>query len=271
MPRLIDDLSRRQWRFGEVERQPLTSTPGDDRSTIASWWPATVPGDTRADLVVAGRLPAGVSPEDLRQSAWVDDRDWWYKVTLDPVGAGHSQVLEADGIDYLSSLWLNDRCLASHEGMFGRQTVVLPSGTGARELAVRIWGSGALRKGSNPAWRRAARFLLARAALGTEYFPDRLSVTKAQFGFGWDFAPRVLACGIWDDIRVITVRGHTWKTFTPWRSRWTTDRTRRACGGISDSLSAAFRARVAAARLPPTYRSASSATARPFALAARFP
>jgi beta-mannosidase len=51
------------------------------------------------------------------------------------------------------------------------------------------------------------RWGLARLGVGAEYFPDRLNVTKAQFGFGWDFAPRVLTCGIWDDIRLVLVRG----------------------------------------------------------------
>jgi beta-mannosidase len=34
-----------------------------------------------------------------------------------------------------------------------------------------------------------------------------MTVPKAQFSYGWDFSPRVLSCGIWDDIRLVSCRG----------------------------------------------------------------
>jgi beta-mannosidase len=94
--------------------------------------------------------------------------------------------------------------------MFARQTIFLSPWINEpepHELGVRIAGSGVLRKGRDGLLRRGVRAFLAQAGLGAEYFPDRLNVTKAQFGFGWDFAPRVLTCGIWDDIRVVLARG----------------------------------------------------------------
>jgi beta-mannosidase len=33
-----------------------------------------------------------------------------------------------------------------------------------------------------------------------------MATTKAQFGFGWDFSPRLLSAGIWDDIRLVRAR-----------------------------------------------------------------
>ena len=56
-------------------------------------------------------------------------------------------------------------------------------------------------------WRRAIRWLLGKVSPGTEYFPDRMATPKAQFSFGWDFAPRLLSTGIWDDIRLVVTRG----------------------------------------------------------------
>ena len=66
---------------------------------------------------------------------------------------------------------------------------------------------GALPKLPNPPWRRAFRWLLGKVSPGTEYFPDRMATPKAQFSFGWDFAPRLLSTGIWDDIRLVVTRG----------------------------------------------------------------
>jgi beta-mannosidase len=208
MPRTIKDLSGSSWRFGAVDRQPFAPSPRRPclRVCLAA---CTVPGDTRSDLI-AWSAPGFYSPAALRESEWVDDRDWWYTLPLKQVEPGLTAVLEAEGIDYLSSIWLDERCLRVHEGMFSRQTVILSpllDQPGAHELGIRIWGSGALRKSADGPVRRTVRGLLKRAGVGAEYFPDRMNVTKAQFAFGWDFAPRVLTCGIWDDIRLVLARG----------------------------------------------------------------
>ena len=36
--------------------------------------------------------------------------------------------------------------------------------------------------------------------------PSVCLTTKAQFSFGWDFSPRLLTTGIWDDLRLVTAR-----------------------------------------------------------------
>jgi beta-mannosidase len=211
MSRRILDLSPLPWRFGRVERQPFGAQPVDDRASVTEWLPARVPGDVRADLIAAGRIPPVETPEGIAAGVWVDDYDWWYRVDL-PGGLAADEVtiLEADGIDYYSAIWLDGQRLAAHAGMFSRQSLVLSptlNAPGAHELAIRVWGQGALPKAPNPPWRRAFRWLLGRVSPGTEYFPDRMATPKAQFSFGWDFAPRLLSAGIWDEIRLIVTRG----------------------------------------------------------------
>ncbi len=211
MTRRTLDLSTLPWQFGPVERQPFTAQPADDRAAAAEWLPARVPGDVRADLIAAGRIPPLDTPEGIAAGAWIDDRDWWYRVTL-PGGLAPDEVaiLEADGIDFYSAIWLDDRLLSTHAGMFSRQTAVLTptlNAPGPHELAIRIWGAGALPRGANRPWRRAIRWLLGKVSPAAEYFPDRLLTPKAQFSFGWDFAPQVLSTGIWDEIRLVVARG----------------------------------------------------------------
>ena len=48
---------------------------------MAQWLPARVPGDVHADLIAAGRIPPVETPEGITASAWVDDYDWWYRIT----------------------------------------------------------------------------------------------------------------------------------------------------------------------------------------------
>ncbi len=211
MTRRILDLSTLPWQFGRAGRQSFGPQPVDDRASVVEWLPAAVPGDVRADLIAAGRIPPVETPEGIAAGAWVDDCDWWYRVEL-PGGLAPDDVavLEADGIDYYSAVWLDDRRLATHAGMFSRQAIVLSpwlNAPGAHELAIRVWGGGALPRLPNPPWRRAMRWLVSKLSPGTEYFPDRMATPKAQFSFGWDFSPRLLSAGIWDEIRLVIARG----------------------------------------------------------------
>ena len=213
MSRRILDLSALPWQFGRVERQPFGAQPVDDRASVAEWLPARVPGDVRADLIAAGRIPPVETPEGIAAGAWVDDYDWWYRTELPgDLTPDEVAILEADGIDYYSAIWLDDQRLATHAGMFSRQSIVLSPRINAPGAAARSWRSASGVAARCPScrirrWRRAIRWLLGKVSPGTEYFPDRMATPKAQFSFGWDFAPRLLSTGIWDDIRLVVTRG----------------------------------------------------------------
>jgi beta-mannosidase len=210
MSRRILELSTCAWEFGQVARRPFGPSPVDDRGAAREWLTARVPGNVRADLIAARRIPPVETPEGIAAGNWVDDNDWWYRVKLAAgYAAGEIVILEADGIDYLSAIWLDDHLLATHAGMFARQTVALSpwvNEPGPHELAIRIWGGGALPKLADPPLRRLARGLVQRFSPGVEYFPDRMAIPKAQFSFGWDFSPRLLSAGIWDDLRLVVTR-----------------------------------------------------------------
>jgi beta-mannosidase len=209
MSRSILDLGTLRWQLGQAPRQPYHSAPVDDRIAVREWLPATVPGDVRADLIAAGRIPPVETPEGIAAGAWVDDCDWWYRAEL-PSSDASLVALEADGIDYLSAIWLDDRLQTTHAGMFARQAVILSPvlcAPGPHELAIRVWGGGSLPALPNPPARRALRWLFKKLSPGFEYFPDRMAIPKAQFSFGWDFSPRLLSAGIWDGMRLVSARG----------------------------------------------------------------
>ncbi len=211
MARQTLDLSTLAWRMGPAPRQPYSAHPADDRRAVRAWHPARVPGAVRADLAAAGLVPPVDTPEGIAAGDWVDAVDWWYEVQLPGGWPSNEQiVLEADGIDDRCAVWLDDRLLATHAGMFARQAVVLSprvNAAGPHTLAVRIWGAGALPRLPNPPWRRLIRRALKLTDTTAEYFPDRMATPHAPFSFGWDFAPRVFGTGIWDDIRLVICRG----------------------------------------------------------------
>lgn len=210
MSRRVLDLSSLKWQFGQAPRRPFSASPRDDRPAVSAWMPAAVPGDVRADLIAAGRIPPIDTPDGIAAGSWADGCDWWYRAELPSSYApDDAVVLEADGIDFQSAIWLDGQLLATHAGMFSRQHVILSprvNTPGPHELAIRVWGAGALPRLRDPLPRRALRWLIGRLSPGAEYFPHRMATPKAQYSFGWDFAPRVLSTGIWDDLRLVTAR-----------------------------------------------------------------
>ena len=75
------------------------------------------------------------------------------------------------------------------------------------QLAIRIWGSDALPKMKlsprERVWKRMINPVLPDSSAP---YPDRFATLKCQMQFGWDFAPRLRTCGIWDEASVVVTR-----------------------------------------------------------------
>ncbi|MFQ5576251.1 MAG: glycoside hydrolase family 2 protein, partial [Anaerolineae bacterium] len=200
------------WQFGQVARLPFDAPDVDDRAAVKTWLPAAVPGSVRLDLLAQGML-AGPAWRTLPgDSEWVDAADWWYRTTLKAdVRPGERAFVRFYGLDYRAAIFVNGRQVARREGMFSRHTLdVTEAAAGGRfELAVRLWGGGALPRRAltrrQKIWRAIAG-RLHRSWVGV--YPPRSAGLKAQMWFGWDFAPRLLTVGIWDDVETI-VTGDT--------------------------------------------------------------
>ena len=103
---------------------------------------------------------------------------------------------------------LNGRELGRGPGMFAAREweVTEQLRRGSAELAVRIWGGGALPRWPETRRLRFQRWLMNKVQGGIGAFDDRLLTWKAPVHSGWDFAPRLLAAGIWDDVTLHTAR-----------------------------------------------------------------
>jgi len=213
------DLNGPDWQFGCVPQKPVDCEDANDCHQVAEWLPATVPGNVRADLLALGRISDpfyGLNNED---SQWVDEWDWWYRKALSlQLDEGERAFLVFEGIDYISTVYLNGVELGRREGMFSRQVYEITrhlfdpfaessSGQFSESVVtVRIWGSATLPRPQltvgQRAWNRISGTLMPKF----EAFPDRIRTLKCQMGFGWDFAPRLRTMGIWDDVYLVVTR-----------------------------------------------------------------
>ncbi|MEM3087256.1 MAG: glycoside hydrolase family 2 TIM barrel-domain containing protein [Halobacteria archaeon] len=136
--------------------------------------PARVPGTVQAALVEAGLLPDPYRDENARLLEPTALREWWYRVRFTAsVAPGRRLWLRFAGVDCDAEFWLNGERLGRHVGMFSPvEFDIAPHLRPENLLAVRL----------DPPPRKRRRAL------------------KAQFGYRWDFAPRIVTSGLWDEV-----------------------------------------------------------------------
>ncbi len=208
--RRIIDLNGDDWRLGQA---PPEASPGRARwrelAQVETWLPARVPGNVRADLLRAGRLPDLAWGRNAEAAQWVDDHCWWLARDFSRSPAPGERIhLILRAVDYIGDVFLNGHHLARHEGMFSPQeyeiTALLQE---TNRLAVRLLGNRWLPHDRSNTWEKLLNRIEARASDLAARFPERRDSLKCQMGFGWDFAPPLRSLGIWDDVYAVVSGG----------------------------------------------------------------
>lgn len=203
-------LNDSNWFVGAVAPQKFSAP--NDFARVQGWIPATVPGDVRLDLLAIHKIPDPFLGKNNDASQWVDDYDWWYRRNVELAVKDDTRTfLIFEGIDYQCAVYWNDVKLGEHVGMFSRLVYEIPREKifETNQLAVRVSGGNQLpRLKLNPherIWKNIAWRVIPHAAQAQE-FPERYATLKCQMSYGWDFAPRLLTCGIWDEARIVQTR-----------------------------------------------------------------
>jgi beta-mannosidase len=205
MSRQIVELNGDDWRLGQA---PPDADPGQaawqELDRVAEWLPASVPGNVRADLIRAGRLPDlayGLQPEAAQ---WADEHCWWLVREFSLPSFAERVHLVLRGVDYIGDLFFNGQSLGRHEGMFSPQVLDVTGLLGAENrLAIRVAGSRWLPHNRSTPWLKALNLVEAKLSGLPGRFPQRRDTLKCQMGFGWDFAPPLRTMGIWDDVYLV--------------------------------------------------------------------
>jgi beta-mannosidase len=170
----------------------------------------------RLDLLRINKIPDPFLGLNNEASQWIDAYDWWYRreLSFEPSHENgiNRRFILLDGVDYQCSVYSGNEELGSHVGMYSRQVYEIPQNVdadGTLCLRVRVSGGrqlpGLKRKRSERVWQKVAERALPHAEHTIE-FPDRYATLKCQMGYGWDFAPKLLTCGIWDTAWLVGCR-----------------------------------------------------------------
>lgn len=163
------------WRYAEKP----------DTADLLHWYPASVPGSVHHDLLRARLIPDPYLDQNSLHAEWAAQRTWIYKKRfMSPtVTPGERVHLRFEGIDYTADIFLNGERLGQHRSMYtpvefditGRLTAA-----GENLLAVVL--------------QRAPD---EESQVGRT---ERVRTHKSRMTYGWDFCPRLIHLGLWDDV-----------------------------------------------------------------------
>ena len=197
----------------ELRDEPLGGEPAETAARLQAlrqgWIASPVPGDIHQGLVAAGRIEEpllGLNSEDCR---WTEDRAWWYRKTFDaPSGWKTADRVEIalDGLDANAELFLNGLHIGAHRNAFRPFVADVKPGLRPTGNVLLIRLSAGLETVCEadldaPDGVRAPTEASKgrRAGRGDE---RRIMVRKPQYGFGWDWSPRIATTAIGGDVRL---------------------------------------------------------------------
>lgn len=162
-----------------------------DNKTIS----AQVPGDITVDLYRAGLVKNPYFGLDYKDIEWVARRDFTYRTTIcadKELLNNQSVTVVFDGIDVFADVYLNGTHLGATKNMF---------------LQYRYEIRNLLHEGNNTLTVEMHSTLNAMDKIDAAGYyaifnEKRMFVRKAQCHFGWDWAPKICAYGIWNDVYI---------------------------------------------------------------------
>jgi beta-mannosidase len=192
----------------------LNSTWYFKQSDKTEWLPAKVPGNVFMDLLENQLIKDPYYADQVNESRWVEKKNWEYKTTfLCEAAVLKNQHIDLifEGLDTHASVYLNDSLILKANNMFRSWTVDVKKFIRAGQNNIKIVFESAVLYGQKEAAKLP--YVLPEE--------ERIFSRKAQFQFGWDFAPRFAGCGIWkpiklsvwNDVKILSVH-HQLNTFS---------------------------------------------------------
>ena len=156
-----------------------------DTRDVRGWRKATVPGSVQNDLWQAGAIPDPYFEMNSLAIEWVPERTWLYKKTF-PVPAdlqGQRVRLVFEGVDYAARYYLNGEQIGASTGTY------IPAAFDVSD-ALSFGSDNHLAVVIDPA-------PFEQPQIG---YTSKVYTQKARMNYWWDFCPRMIHLGIWQDV-----------------------------------------------------------------------
>lgn len=151
----------------------------------AEFFSATVPGAVQLDYAAAYGLPDYKYETNYEEYLWMEDKFWTYKTSFDASNITSGNLFfVSKGIDFKYDIYINGIKKLSYEGMYREARINLTEYIGTViEIKVLIYP--------------IPKSTLDNVKAGTR--EEANQTTKPAVSYGWDFHPRLVPLGIWDE------------------------------------------------------------------------
>ena len=213
------DLSRLDWTLSgwtpHLWRMQQTMEIGASPNAEVAGIPAKVPGSVQWSLRNAGLIPDWNMGLNHRECEWVENRHWVFETTIPDewIEPGKTVRLSCQGLDYCGCVTLNREHVAGFEGSH------VPW---AFDLTPRIKESGNVLR---------IVFELPPRWLGQFGYTSQMKDWKPRFNYTWDWVPRLVQIGVWDEIALEVTDNREVESF-----RCTTDADPTASTGALEMM-----------------------------------
>jgi beta-mannosidase len=186
---LINTLVVRQHVHGQYKplKWELGYTSGQASGNMV-WIPATVPGAVQLDIARAENYPVWYYAENWRNFLWMEDVYFTYRTAFEKpeLEKGERVFFCSRGIDYKFDILLNGDIIHQQEGMFTTVKIDLTDKLAARNVII---------------------ILIYPVPKSRQTPVDRTQAdhsVKPAVSYGWDWHPRLVPSGIWDETGLVT-------------------------------------------------------------------
>lgn len=158
---------------------------------------AQVPGTIHTDLMSNKLLDDPFYRNNEEKAQWVSKQNWEYytlfKLTKEEF-CQDSLFLKFNGLDTYADVWLNDSLILQTSNMFRTYEVNIKANAKyLNKLKIKFYNADSI----------ANKMAQDALPLVRPCENNRHYVRKAQYHFGWDWAPKLTTCGIWRDVLLI--------------------------------------------------------------------
>ncbi len=176
-------------------------------TTDSLWLTAEVPGSVHTDLLRNGIIKDPFYRLNEHDVQWVDKKNWEYKTTFSVSREilGNEKIeLEFKGLDTYATVFLNNKKILEADNMFMNWLVECKNQIKEGGNDLRIVFESPISRGLEK--REVLGYFLPGAENDqseTGGLGDKkvcVFSRKAQYHFGWDWGPRLVTSGIWQDI-----------------------------------------------------------------------
>ncbi|WP_343330771.1 beta-mannosidase [Polaribacter staleyi] len=175
----------------------------------STWLPAKVPGSVHTDLLTNNVIENPFYRLNEKDLQWIDKKDWEYKTvfTVDKTVFDKQKIeFNFKGLDTYATIYLNDSLILKTNNMFIGYKIAIKQYIKLGENSLKIVFDSPIKEGLKK--REALGYQLPNAVndqsenggLGKK----KVAVfnRKAGYHFGWDWGPRLVSSGIWQEIEL---------------------------------------------------------------------